>query len=400
MRAPPRARIAIFILLAALLLRLAQPGHAAVTSAAIHGPSSPGQEDVVELFLPSDASLPEQQLLAAINQVRWEQGRLPPLKANTALERAARSHSQNMAENDFFGHKGADGSSPWDRIDAAAYGNWYVLAENIAAGYEAPEQVVKAWMDSPRHRDNLLSQDLYEAGLGLAVEPDDTYPGMAWGYKFYWTLDMGTRWDAFPLVINREAYSTSTPLVSLYLYGQGWATEARLSNDGVTWSEWQPFRSMQSWELSPGNGSKRVSAQMRNKDGEIVEATDTIVVMEPEPPENVPFLVSPQNVLFILAKDRFTTRPRLHRFQIVAGDKPPSWRATWDQNWVRLNTTAGTAPSNPALGLTYRARLLSPGTYTATLSFEGQDGRVDVPVTLVVLERLYTVYLPLQPKEH
>ena len=89
-----------------------------------------------------------------------------------------------MAEDDFFGHKGNDLSSPWDRIDAAGYGNWYVLSENIAAGYQTADSAVAAWMNSSGHRANILNCRLEETGVGYFYLANDT--GRV-NYRSYWT---------------------------------------------------------------------------------------------------------------------------------------------------------------------------------------------------------------------
>jgi uncharacterized protein YkwD len=225
------------------------------------------------------------RLLQMINETRWEQGQIPPLKANPHLQRAAQEHSLSMAESGFFGHKGCDGSSPWDRIEASGYGNWHVLAENVAAGYADPQDTLRAWLESPRHRANLLNPELCEAGVGYVVRLGDTYPGETWGFEHYWTLDLGSRWDASPLVIAGEAYSTSTPLVDVYIYGEGWAVEMRLSNDGQNWTEWQPYEPLLTWRLSPGNGPKEVHAQLRDSDGNLRESQDGILLQQPSPEE-------------------------------------------------------------------------------------------------------------------
>ena len=44
----------------------------------------------------------EQRLLELVNQERWRNGRLPPLKNSHALELAAESHSQRMATYNFL----------------------------------------------------------------------------------------------------------------------------------------------------------------------------------------------------------------------------------------------------------------------------------------------------------
>jgi len=67
-----------------------------------------------------------------INQERQAQG-LAPLQVHNALQTAARGHSQDMACNDFFGHTGSDGSTPWDRAVRAGY-NPTFIGENLYMG--------------------------------------------------------------------------------------------------------------------------------------------------------------------------------------------------------------------------------------------------------------------------
>ncbi|MFO0833579.1 MAG: CAP domain-containing protein [Phycisphaerales bacterium] len=81
-----------------------------------------------------------------------------PLALNEALTVAARLHSQDMADNDYFSHIDLQGNSPSDR--ATAQGYVYSAGENIAAGYESIDIVHRAWLDSVDHRKNVLS--LYE----------------------------------------------------------------------------------------------------------------------------------------------------------------------------------------------------------------------------------------------
>ncbi len=331
-----------------------------------------------------------QRLLETINRIRWEHGQIPPLKHNPALQRAAQAHSQNMAQSDFFSHQGPNNSSPWDRIEAAGYGNWYTLAENIAAGYRDPADVAKAWMDSPQHRENLLNPELHEAGIGYTYEPGDTLPGGTWGYEHYWTLDMGSCWDTYPLVIAGEAYSTTTRTVSIYFYGADWASELRLSNDGSNWTAWQPYRSLLIWELPPGNGPKSVYGQLRDTEGNVLQSEDEIVLAEPQ--RSPPY---PEVATFVLLQGTRIVRPPRYRvwFSDPSG-QTRVWRASWNQNWLRLNAEGGIVPGKVFLVLDKPAGLLEPGTYTATLTFRGEAIKIKIPVRLLVFPRLFSAFLP------
>ena len=60
------------------------------------------------------------------------------LKMNPALRCAGRKHDKDMIAKDFFSHTGSNGSTPWDRIKSAGYGNYTTAGENIAAGQTTP----------------------------------------------------------------------------------------------------------------------------------------------------------------------------------------------------------------------------------------------------------------------
>lgn len=128
-----------------------------------------------------------QKVLDLTNLQRSRFG-LNPLTLNADLNRAAQTHSESMALDDFFSHTGADGSSPFDRIRATGY-TYSTAAENIAAGYSTPETVVEGWMNSPGHRANILNSDLQEMGIGYYFLENDTGSVT---HNSYWTQAFGT----------------------------------------------------------------------------------------------------------------------------------------------------------------------------------------------------------------
>jgi uncharacterized protein YkwD len=115
----------------------------------------------------------------------------PALAAEQMLHNAAKRHSEDMAVRDFVDHVNPDGLTVADRIEAEGY-PWWTYAENIAAGYTTPEDVVDAWMASPGHCVNMMNPVLTELGVGYAYDPDD---GNVPPYVHYWTLDFGLPTD-------------------------------------------------------------------------------------------------------------------------------------------------------------------------------------------------------------
>jgi Cysteine-rich secretory protein family len=115
--------------------------------------------------------------LALTNQARREMG-LGELRCDEGLARAARLHSQDMCDQDYFDHDSQDGRTFVDRINAQGV-TWRTVGENIAWGYETPEAVHQGWMDSPGHRRNILNGSYGRIGIGH-VECDG---------RHYWTQD-------------------------------------------------------------------------------------------------------------------------------------------------------------------------------------------------------------------
>jgi len=218
-----------------------------------------------------------QRVIELINQERASAG-LPPLKESDALNQAAQAHSQAMADGDFFDHTDlGTGSTPGDRVTAVGY-IWTSIAENIGLGYDSPRAAVEGWMESEEHRANILDPGFREVGVGYVYDADDTYACGDLPCYHYWTQDFGTREDVYPLVINGEAFSTDSPEVNLYIYGQDWAHEMRFSNDGGPFSEWEPFSSTRAWTLPASEGEHTVTVELRNG-STVLSSSDTIYLL-------------------------------------------------------------------------------------------------------------------------
>jgi len=113
----------------------------------------------------------EVEVVREVNRVRVEHG-LPRLRFAPGLRTAARSHSRSMLVVGFFGHDSADGTSFSDRI-RRFYGNrgWeaWSVGETLLATFERDTEasaVVSAWLDSPPHREIVLSPFWREVGVG------------------------------------------------------------------------------------------------------------------------------------------------------------------------------------------------------------------------------------------
>lgn len=135
---------------------------------------------------------PAQSVLASINAVRAKAG-CGPLKFNMALMAAAQTHARNMAEKDFFGHTGKDGRGFASRIRSQGY-KYGLAAENIAAGQPTVERAVKAWLESPGHRRNILNCRFKDTGIAMVYQPDDRpLRGQSRGLRYYWVQLFGVQ---------------------------------------------------------------------------------------------------------------------------------------------------------------------------------------------------------------
>lgn len=110
----------------------------------------------------------EKTLLDLLNKERTNKD-LPALRPHPLLFKAARAHAQNMAKQRKMEHD-LDGKKPWERVEAAGY-NWGKVSENIAMAEDGEpplSAIVKEWMESKTHRENLLDSKVTETGLGIA----------------------------------------------------------------------------------------------------------------------------------------------------------------------------------------------------------------------------------------
>lgn len=106
-----------------------------------------------------------------------------PLNWNSMLLQAASGHSSDMSSKNFFSHVSTDGSTLATRIAAAGYG-FSAAGENIAAGQSTVEEVMRSWINSPGHCQNLMNPTYQD--VAVACKRND-----AATYGLYWTMDLG-----------------------------------------------------------------------------------------------------------------------------------------------------------------------------------------------------------------
>jgi uncharacterized protein YkwD len=125
-------------------------------------------------------------VVCLINQQRTERG-LPTLQANVDLDRSAQRWTRVMVTHHEFTH----GTNFAGRISAAGF-HWSQAGENIAAGFRTPASVVRGWMASTGHCENILDPSYRAVGTG--VSPAAPYSS----YRGTWTQDFGLRMGQRP----------------------------------------------------------------------------------------------------------------------------------------------------------------------------------------------------------
>jgi len=110
----------------------------------------------------------EADIVARINAQRGARG-LRPLRVSRGLTAAADYHSHQMGLFGFFEHASRNGAPFWRRIERfypSGRGYWSV-GENLL--WESPDtsgtSAVHEWMQSPPHRQNILTREWREVGV-------------------------------------------------------------------------------------------------------------------------------------------------------------------------------------------------------------------------------------------
>ncbi|MBP9817327.1 hypothetical protein KBC75_01035 [Candidatus Shapirobacteria bacterium] len=106
-----------------------------------------------------------QKVFDDTNIEREKQG-LPALKYNPALSVSATKKAQDMFRNNYWAHTSPTGTTPWDFFKAENY-QYSVAGENLAKDFYDTDGMMKAWMNSPTHRANIVSGKYLEIGIGV-----------------------------------------------------------------------------------------------------------------------------------------------------------------------------------------------------------------------------------------
>lgn len=133
-----------------------------------------------------DHEAAEAAIVERINAVRSEE-HAGTLNVDAPLERAAREHSQDMHERDFYAHRNPDGQEPWDRVLCEAaetiHRGEIGRMENEGGGdtwqtsdpQELGGYVVEGWTLSRDHYQVMLDGAWRAMGVGVAIEDGEFF---------------------------------------------------------------------------------------------------------------------------------------------------------------------------------------------------------------------------------
>lgn len=147
------------IVAASVMIGLA--GHSGTLASYIKHPTS--------RVLSYETSQNSQSLLTSTNSQREVYGS-GDLTISAELSAAAQAKAKDMALRNYWSHNTPEGTEPWVFINKAGY-NYQKAGENLAVGFSDEQSVVKAWMASPSHKENLIDPAYTEVGFGFADAP-------------------------------------------------------------------------------------------------------------------------------------------------------------------------------------------------------------------------------------
>ena len=116
----------------------------------------------------------------SVNALREARG-AAPVKLNSELTAAAKTHARDMSVQNRPWHFGSDGSSPIDRVQRVGY-RGRLIGENISESFETELETLAAWMQAQETREVILDPRARDLGFAWFQESSG---------KIWWTLVTG-----------------------------------------------------------------------------------------------------------------------------------------------------------------------------------------------------------------
>lgn len=132
--------------------------------------------------IPANSGAMQAELIDNLNAERRARG-LAAVRLSSALDKAAQGHACDNAKRQSISHVSSDGSHLQNRLRRAGYA-YRTAAENTGRGFASGARAVQWWMNSPKHKQNILLGPAREVGIGIAMSaaPDS---------RLHWILVLG-----------------------------------------------------------------------------------------------------------------------------------------------------------------------------------------------------------------
>lgn len=212
----------------------------------------------------------EAQLVAAVNEKRRAAG-VAPVRWNRELSEAARWFARDVVETPApCGNVDSLKRGPGARLRAFGFTQLTKYGEMVVCGFTEPPAAVAAWMATESQRSVLFDPALREVGAGYYYNIDKG--------RGYIVLDLSVDPDYGPAVINGEALSTASTVVTLSVYNQTSPGVAMKVSNVPTFegANWEPFVTERPWTLENGRGWRWVYVLIRDDVGRTSLLSDVI----------------------------------------------------------------------------------------------------------------------------
>jgi len=123
-------------------------------------------------YLPPVFAIPKEvnrdfslKLTSLVNTEREKNG-LEPLTESNTLDYSAYIRVKQIINSQNFTHYATESGDikAQQAVDVVGY-QYKFVGENLARGYNDPGLVVEGWMDSPKHKENILNGNYKETGI-------------------------------------------------------------------------------------------------------------------------------------------------------------------------------------------------------------------------------------------
>jgi uncharacterized protein YkwD len=117
------------------------------------------------VIMSGDAKVVAKNIVTLSNEEREDAG-LGTISENEVLSKAAYKKLEDMFTKGYWDHTGPNGETAWDFITGSGY-RYLLAGENLARGFNNSEDVIRAWMESPTHKANILNNRFTEIGVAV-----------------------------------------------------------------------------------------------------------------------------------------------------------------------------------------------------------------------------------------